>query len=297
MIPAKVEVRLAASAPNGISFMGAAAANSSDHYHNTSKPIDILPNSKTASATQSTPSSTPLKGSDRKQKLTQNRHTVAYTKNQAFGTPIDDPTMIEEFDFEKNLALFDKQAIWDEIDAIQKPDLLRQTMFVKNKNYRHDENVLLSEPLQATGYRQITTEHQSNMEFATDDGLIIPTVPRIIRTMVQRYADTNGLSWARQCDMLARGTTEMALLLLGGARRLTPKNQHQWPTIVIICDYATTEEDLEVGISTGRQLASHGLKVCLYFQNEPHTNCHQSVELALYSASSNTRKTNSIHGA
>lgn len=47
-----------------------------------------------------------------------------YDKNITFGTPIDDPLMDEEFDFEKNLALFDKQAIWDKIDANQKPDLV-----------------------------------------------------------------------------------------------------------------------------------------------------------------------------
>lgn len=47
-----------------------------------------------------------------------------YDKNITFGTPVDDPLMDEEFDFEKNLALFDKQAIWDKIDANQKPDLV-----------------------------------------------------------------------------------------------------------------------------------------------------------------------------
>lgn len=306
MIPAKVEVRLGASAPNGISFMGAASAHkewttngsssgSSNTEHNrmSSKPIDILQSSsKQGAAASHTPSSTPLKGNDRRQKPTQNRRTVAYTKNQAFGTPVDDPTMIEDFDFEKNLALFDKQAIWDEIDAIQKPDLLRQTMFVKNKNYRHDENVLLTAP---TGYRQITTDYQSSMEFATDDGLIIPTISKSLRTKIQQLAAENGLSWARQCDMLARGTSEMAILLLGGARRLTPKNQHQWPTIVIISDGEETTDDLpDVGISTGRQLASHGLQICIYFQNEQSP--RQSTELKLYSASINTTQSTNIHG-
>lgn len=47
-----------------------------------------------------------------------------YEKNLTFSTPVDDPVMDEDFDFEKNLALFDKQAIWDKIDANQKPDLV-----------------------------------------------------------------------------------------------------------------------------------------------------------------------------
>lgn len=48
-----------------------------------------------------------------------------YEKNNTFSTPVDDPVMDVDFDFEKNLALFDKQAIWDKIDANQKPDLVR----------------------------------------------------------------------------------------------------------------------------------------------------------------------------
>lgn len=49
-----------------------------------------------------------------------------YEKNLTFSTPVDDPVMDEDFDFEKNLALFDKQAIWDKIDANQKPDLVSE---------------------------------------------------------------------------------------------------------------------------------------------------------------------------
>lgn len=55
-----------------------------------------------------------------------------YEKNLTFSTPVDDPLMDEDFDFEKNLALFDKQAIWDKIDANQKPDLVSETERKKN---------------------------------------------------------------------------------------------------------------------------------------------------------------------
>lgn len=43
---------------------------------------------------------------------------------KTFGTPIDDPVLDEDFDFEKNLALFDKRAIWNKIEANQKPDVV-----------------------------------------------------------------------------------------------------------------------------------------------------------------------------
>lgn len=40
--------------------------------------------------------------------------------SQTFGASHDDPALEEDFDFEKNLALFDKQAIWDEIESQKK---------------------------------------------------------------------------------------------------------------------------------------------------------------------------------
>lgn len=49
-------------------------------------------------------------------------------------------------------------------------------------------------------------------------------------------AEKCGLSLQRQIDLLGRGATDLAILLLGGARRLNPNNRHQWPTIAIICE-------------------------------------------------------------
>lgn len=42
-----------------------------------------------------------------------------------FGSPLDQ-SISKDFDFEKNLALFNKQAIWDEINNSQKPDVVKQ---------------------------------------------------------------------------------------------------------------------------------------------------------------------------
>lgn len=317
MIPAKVEVRLGSSAPNGLHYNQPSSFNNNNN-NASSKPIDILPSSRfngngvggggtSATAVASggsngTPSTTPYKGgapSSNKKRAIENRQTVAYAKNAAFGTPVDDPAINEEFDFEKNLALFDKQAIWNEIDAIQKPDLMRQTAMVKKQNYRHDENVLTSAPTTMTGLRQITLPgHATALEYATDDGLIIPAIPLATRWAVQKRAEQEGLSWLRQCDMLARGTAELSLMLLGGARRLTQKNQHQWPVIVIVCDEPLNERISEIGLATGRQLASHGLKVCFYSSagGTQIRSERQSAELSLFMANDFNRYTTSING-
>lgn len=289
MIPAKVEVRLGTSAPNGHYFAG---VMTTEHHHhqqqqqrNASKPIDIvqMPMAKNAILSSNTPSTTPFKGAQNEKKADKRNRR----NQQAFDTPIDNGIMNSDFDFEKNLALFDKKAIWNEINAVQKPDQARPAAVAKAKNYRHNENVISSKP---AGNHQITVNCASNMEFSTDDGLIIPSIPLKIRMMVQAGAEKSGLSWLRMCDMLARGTTEMALMLLGGARRLTPKNQHQWPTIVIICDEPFNERSSEAGIATGRQLASHGLKICLYVATEVKS-YRESLELALFQASENCSNT------
>lgn len=213
-------------------------------------------------------------------------------KNSAFGTPVDDPMMDEDFDFEKNLALFDKQAIWDEIDAIQqKPDLVRQTVSSAKKKYRHDENVLSSEPTQ---YRQIELEpsiipgstQQPTAEYLTDEDLVIPSIPRSTRNLVQQLAENHGLGADRQNDLLARGAAEIALQLLGGSRRLTPNNQHQWPKIVVVCDEPYNARISEIGIATGRMLACHGLKVVVYVSCASKST-RTSHELELYAATGN----------
>lgn len=241
MIPAKVEVKLSGTYLE-------------EQQRNASKPIDIKQPAPLTN--QHTNGSSLASFKSEKRKCNQIRRMAH--NNNTFDTPIDHGVLHSDFDFEKNLALFDKQAIWDEIDATQRPDLLPQNCPNKSKNYRHDENILSSKP---TGLRQISTGYQCTQEFATDDDLVIPSIPVTMRYVIQRNAEAMGLTKERQTDMLARGATELAMLLLGGARRLVPMNQHQWPTVLIICDEPFNEELSEVGLATGRILASHGLKI------------------------------------
>uniref|UniRef100_A0A182QNW8 Enhancer of mRNA-decapping protein 3 n=1 Tax=Anopheles farauti TaxID=69004 RepID=A0A182QNW8_9DIPT len=231
------------------------------------------------------------KNSNGNGKATRSRKNLA--KDSTFGSPDDDPLMMDvEFDFEKNLALFDKQAIWNEIDAIQtkategdRKQRNAPNSAAKTK-YRHDENVLSSTPAQ---YRQIEIERSgigticpASQEYVTDEGLVIPSVPQTMRHKVEEYAVSMGLSRERQNDFLARGATELALQLLGGSRRLTPNNQHQWPKIVIVCEGALNE----VGISTARQLASHGLETVVFLSSLTEATQH-STEVPLYIATGN----------
>lgn len=90
---------------------------------NTSQPIDITASTNNGAFHKpSAPTVAQQLAFNKIDKKKTNRSR--YDKNITFSTPIDDPVMDEDFDFEKNLALFDKQAIWDKIDANQKPDLV-----------------------------------------------------------------------------------------------------------------------------------------------------------------------------
>lgn len=169
------------------------------------------------------------------------------SKMETFGTPVTDPTMEEDFDFEKNLALFDKQAVWEKINQMNsgKPDLLHHQAMgghsgyhgnsrqQSQPKYRHDENILQSQPTQ---YRQIEVDYNSSRDYVSDDGLIVPSIPLIVRNRVQTAAEAMGLTWERQMDILSRGACDTALQLLGGGPRLKPNNKHQWPNIVVVCE-------------------------------------------------------------
>lgn len=249
----------------------------SKKLHKPAKPIAILP------AASSSISQT-LKPDKSKKK-----HNF---KNHDLMQP-DEEEIAEDFDFEGNLALFDKKEIFKEIDnenifgfksnVNHKPDLVRQ-LNKQEEKYRHDENILDSMLLQ---FKNVQLEFKPKQEYTTDEPyIVIPSIPLGLRDRIQNLAHDHGYAIERQNDLLARGATELALNLLGGQRRLSPKNLHQWPTVTIICDEPYNFRQSEVGLSCGRQLASHGLKVVVYVKTSSHSD-ESSKELELYTATGN----------
>lgn len=279
-IPAKVEVKLAHNSGGNNNMKNGQQQMA---RRSTSATIDAAEKNGGAGVSSNNIAAQSMQANFKadKKKNPQNRR---FEKNIAFGTPVDDPVMDKDFDFEGNLALFDKRAIWDKIDANQKPDVVRQTGHINKKNYRHDENILISKPM---GFRQIKTKQAGASEYVTDDGIIIPTISLSLRARIQLQAEVFGLKWERQCDMLSRSTVELALQMLGGARRLSPKNQHQWPKIAIICDEMNNERHSDLGFSTGRQLASQGLQVHILVKPNLNYALQSNHEAELFKATGN----------
>ncbi|KAL7293677.1 enhancer of mRNA-decapping protein 3 [Trichogramma pretiosum] len=193
-----------------------------------------------------------------------------------FGTPIDQ-SLHQDFDFEKNLALFNKEALWQEFNS-KKPETVQQqaNKGINKGRYRHDENVIESEP---TALRQIAVPCAGSKEYVTDDGLIIPSVSLELHRQLIGAADRFGISWERRVELLGRAGTEISLQLLGGAHRLSPHNAHQWPTVVALCG---PHRSGAAGINCARQLSSHGVKTIVYVESSEDIFLLQELSLYRY---------------
>ncbi|XP_011690420.1 PREDICTED: enhancer of mRNA-decapping protein 3 [Wasmannia auropunctata] len=200
-----------------------------------------------------------------------------------FGTPIDQ-SLQQDFDFEKNLALFNKEAVWQEINSL-KPDIVRQSESNRGTTaiYRPDENILVSEP---TVLRQIEVPCRGEKEYVTDNGLVIPSITLSLHRQLIGAADRLGISWERRLELLGRAGAELTLQLLGGSHRLNPNNAHQWPTVVALCG---PHRSGAAGINCARQLSSHGVKTIVFVENTEDVFLLQ--ELSLYRLTENKVET------
>ncbi|XP_037080781.1 enhancer of mRNA-decapping protein 3-like [Pollicipes pollicipes] len=200
---------------------------------------------------------------------------------QCFSTPTDN-FKNEEFDFEKNLALFDKQAVFEEIDS-QQPDVVRLVDTNRRRpaerveaKYRHDQNVIQAAPVR---YNRIVVPETPEVEFVTDTGLVVPSVTVRARDTLLQTAQRHGLTMGRQQEMLGRGCTEMALQLVGSHARLLPENVHQAPRVVCLCG---PHSQGAAGLNGARQLTGHGVRVTVLLPDVALTCRALSTELQLY---------------
>lgn len=78
-----------------------------------------------------------------------------------------------DFDFEGNLALFDKAAVFSEIDTTERRNGARSRGTPQEQTpsrYRHDENILEAKPIV---YRQITVPQPGAKEYCTGKRVIL----------------------------------------------------------------------------------------------------------------------------
>lgn len=92
--------------------------------------------------------------------------------DECFGDGVDD-FLDTDFDFEGNLALFDKAAVFSEIDISERRNGARSRGTPQEQTptrYRHDENILEAKPVV---YRQITVPQPGAKEYCTGKCFIL----------------------------------------------------------------------------------------------------------------------------
>jgi len=199
----------------------------------------------------------------------------------------------DEFDFESNLALFDKQAVYDEIQKdIDGSNGTSCTNTPRaEQKYRCDENIL---PGVSAVLRQIKVKGHGSLadgkavqranargkEYVTDSGLVVPSITAEAKELLIARAEKYGFTRERRTEMIGRSTGEMALQLLGGSNRFNPKNSHQRPVVAVLCDGSA---ESAAAISCARQLATRAVTVMtLLPEQRPSGVAAVDAELALF---------------
>ena len=148
-------------------------------------------------------------------------------KNLCFSAEADKLARYPDFDFEENLAKFDKQAIFERMYTDRELD---PGISGCNK-MRPQDNILEREPV---SLRQIKVplEH-AGKEYCTEDGFIVPAITLALKIKLFSAAEKAGLSLPQLVENAGICTCQMALQLVGGSLRINPENDHQRPEIVV----------------------------------------------------------------
>ncbi|XP_045777117.1 enhancer of mRNA-decapping protein 3 [Maniola jurtina] len=176
-------------------------------------------------------------------------HERARRRDEACFGDAAEPACSDDFDFEGNLALFDKQALWEEMRsaALARPDVVPPS-------FRHDENVLGAAP--PPQHIRLPDELRGPLVYAADDGRAVPSAaPRLRRAFWLGMRRRALLDAA--LTLLARAAADVALRLAGGGRRLEPRNAHQAPVAVVLAAHHRLGA---CGVETARLLAAHGVR-------------------------------------
>lgn len=105
---------------------------------------------------------------------------MKHRDDECFGDGMDDG-LDTDFDFEGNLALFDKAAVFSEIDISERRNGARSRGTPQDQTpsrYRHDENILEAKPIV---YRQITVPQPGAKEYCTGRSPYIVNKQKVVR--------------------------------------------------------------------------------------------------------------------
>ncbi|CAL1546732.1 unnamed protein product [Lymnaea stagnalis] len=209
--------------------------------------------------------------------------------SECFSAPTD--SFLHEFDFESNLALFNKKEVFQEIES-GFPELSLDPDPSEQK-YRHDENILQPGESNVPVMKQeIQVPGPKSELYYTDTGLVVPSISLELRDKLCEAASLCGLTYTRQLEAFGRAASEMVIHLIGGSHRIHPKNNHQMPVVVILCG---PHEHGALGVCCARILSSHGVQVSLLMPSAAPLPPILTQELELYRLSG-SKLTHTVKG-
>jgi len=163
---------------------------------------------------------------------------------ECFGVASDEATLYEDFDFEKNLELFNKAKVFAEINRATKGEnvvRLADCNIRKDKKYRHDENVLSNLD------KVVSREEKRSIWFTVVPSAIkIPAVTRPTRDLILHEATKLGISVDSLREAMARDICSVIL------------QQNNRSSVVFVVSPEKVSGSLNVslcGITAARQLA------------------------------------------
>lgn len=151
----------------------------------------------------------------------------------------------------------------------------------QTKNYRYDEMVLdTGEPFDLQQIQIPSMNSKTNKRYVTDDGVILPCIDAELRKRLFEQSYKHGFSKERQIECMGRCCVEMALQLVGGPLRFSPKNNHQKPSILVLAN----NQDLQgsYALCTARLLSIRGCKIYLFISKGAKEDEFFQNELSLF---------------
>jgi hypothetical protein len=160
-----------------------------------------------------------------------------------------------------------------------------------SRNYRFDEMVLgTGEPV---NLQQIQVPCNLGKYYVTDDGFVVPCIDADTRQKLFEHSYSYGFTKQRQIECMGRCCTEMAIQLIGGPLRFSPKNNHQKPTILILINEHSLQGSY--AILTARFLSIRSCKVHIYVAKSTMINKEDSdlfnTELSLFQSTEPSENT------
>ncbi|CAH2041910.1 unnamed protein product, partial [Iphiclides podalirius] len=207
----------------------------------------------------------------------------ARRRNEACFGDAAEPALLRDFDFEGNLALFDKQvrwrraarparvggrgrvpycvssaaqALWEEMrSGAARPDVVRGADEA-GARLRHDESVLGARAAERGPAIELPEELRGGVQYRTEAGAAVPAASAALRRRL--WAALRGAAAEAARVLLARAAADdVALRLVGGGRRLERRNAHQAPVCVAL---AGAHRFGAAAVLAARLLHSHGAR-------------------------------------